>query len=105
MATDVVLGLGFKTVGTFVTNVTTAGTRVQVSTTSVQCRMVVMNARSGNTNAVTVGDVNVVGAAATQRGITCFPGNDPITIFVSDLNLLYVDSITNGDGICGAYFL
>ena len=96
---------GYGTIGTFIKNVTTAGTRVQLSATSVPCRKVVINARIGSADAVTVGDANVVGAAATQRGICLMPGNDPITIEVSDLNLLWIDSISNGDGVCGAYFL
>ena len=110
MATlDTVLGTvsisGAGTIATFIRNVTTAGTAVQITTVSTPCKKVVLYARLGNTNPVVVGDVNVVAASATQRGIVLVPGNDPFTIEVSDLSLLYVDSQTNGDGVCGAYFV
>ena len=52
-----------------------------------------------------VGDANVIAANATQRGIILIPGNDPVTIEIANLNLLYVDSQTDGDGVCGAYLL
>lgn len=96
---------GYKTIGTFIRNVTTAGTALQVSTTSVPCAHVVLNARLGNTNPVVVGDANVVAANVGQRGIVLVPGNNPVMIEIQNLNLLYVDSQTNGDGVCGAYFL
>jgi len=77
--------------------VTTAGTRVQITATSTPCAGVLIQALAGNTSDITVGMVNVVGAAgATHIGVNLIKG-DSIYMPIRDLNLLYLDSITNGD--------
>ena len=98
-----VIDVGASKVVSFIKNVTTAGTAVQITTTVTPCTTVILSARLGNTNPVVIGDSNVIAANATQRGVVLIPGNDPFPLKVKDLSLLYVDSQTNGDGVCGVY--
>ncbi len=89
------------TAGDDVTTVTTAGTRVQFA--SHACKYAIISAYDGNTNAVTIGGSTVVGAAGTRRGEALLPGQTE-RFDVSNTNLLYADSITNGDKCTYAYF-
>ena len=84
--------------------VTTAGTRVQVATASTPCRRITISALDTNTNVVVVGTSTCVAAAGTRRGIQLLPGAS-VDILLDDLNKLYLDSVTNGEGITYAYFL
>jgi len=88
-------------VGTFRKTVTSAGTAEQLASNA--CKRVVVQALSDNTsNAVEVGDANVVAAEATQRGVKIYKGN-AFVFLVSNTNLLYVDVLSNGDGV-SVYF-
>lgn len=78
------------------TTVTSAGTAVQISATSVPCYAVYVQAHESNTSAITVGDSTVVAALSGRKGITLYPTNSQKFV-VSDLNMLYVDAITNSD--------
>jgi len=92
------------TIGTFTKTVTTAGTRVQITSADTPCFKVQVCADLGNTNPVVVGDASVVAASGSMRGTVLVPGNDPVFIPVNNLNKLWVDSQTSGDKICGSYF-
>jgi len=81
-------------------SVTTAGTRVQLSSSSVACRRVKIECNESNgdlTNggAIEIGFDEVVAAIATRQGTTLYPSqNDWFN--VSNLNLMYVDSLDDG---------
>lgn len=77
--------------------VTTAGTRVQLSASSVPCKKVTICAETDNTDFIVVGGATVVAALATRRGIPLNPG-DTITLEVSNLNLVYLDSLVSTEG-------
>lgn len=83
--------------------VTTAGTALQVTSTFTPIGGVWLSADLGNTNPVVVGDSSVVAANSSQRGIVLVPGSQSIFLSINNLNLLYVDSQTNGDKLCYAY--
>ena len=82
--------------------VTTAGTRVQLSVSSVTCIKVTIAAETDNTDYIVVGGSTVVAALATRRGIPLGPG-DTITIEISNLNLIYLDSLVNTEGVTYTY--
>jgi|GEM_PF-3468116 len=93
---------GYTAVGNGIKAVTTAGTRVQLSATSVPCKRVRITALESNTGVVVVGGSTVVAALATRAGAPLFP-----TQFewfnVSNLNLLYLDSMVNLEGVSFYY--
>jgi hypothetical protein len=96
---------GYGTIVPFAKAVTTAGTAVQIVAVATPCKKVVLCADLGNTNPVVVGDSTVVAASGSQKGIVLIPGNDPVTTEIDDLSDLWVDAQTNGDRVCGAYFV
>ena len=83
--------------------VTTAGTAVQVSAASVPIKGVWVCADILVGTIVTVGDSAVVGNVAGMKGLILTPGNAPIFLAISDLNLLWVDAQTNGGRLAYAY--
>jgi len=83
--------------------VATAGTALQLIVASTPCKYVMVSADLGNTNPVVVGGSTVVAASDSQRGIVLVPGNDPVRIDISNVNLLYVDAQTNGDAVTFFY--
>lgn len=83
--------------------VATAGTALQLIVASTPCKYVMVSADLGNTNPVVVGGSTVVAASGSQRGIVLVPGNDPVRIDISNVNLLYVDAQTNGDAVTFFY--
>lgn len=88
--------------------VTTAGTRVALSTTSVSVRSVTITAETDNTGVIVIGGVGtVVAAQATRRGIPLAAG-DTITLTirdddVDDLAEVGLDSMIDGDGVTYIY--
>lgn len=79
--------------------VTTAGTRVPVSTTATKCSFLTLIALTSNTLQVNVGDVGVVAATgSTQRGVPLLPG-DSVTLYHVDLSTTYIDSRADGEGV------
>src|SRR3990167_4129319 len=85
---------GNGTIGDGSKDVTTAGTRVQLSATSVACKKVHIQAKVGNTGSIYVGGSTV----ASTRGIELLP-LATITLTISNLNLVYIDSSVNGEGV------
>lgn len=84
--------------------VTTSGTRVQVSTTSIPCKRVRITASNENGNltpvdgdsavVVVVGGATVVAAVSTRNGAPLYPAqSDWFTI--ADVSLLYIDANAN----------
>lgn len=79
------------------TTVPTAGTAVRFNSgNSIPCKRVWVCADLIAGFVVTVGDSSVVGNASGMKGLVLTPGNPPIPINVSDVNLLYADSQSNG---------
>jgi hypothetical protein len=83
--------------------VAASGTPVQLSTTALPCNWVVVTALSTNTNPVVLGGPTVVAAAGTRRGIGLAAGQSTPAIPVSDLSAVYIDAVTNGEGVSFTY--
>lgn len=93
----------FATIKSGRQTVTTAGTRVQLSTSSVPVKRVVITAETDNTNPVTVGGSDVIGALATRIGIPLTAGSS-ITVRANDLSNIWLDAITNTEGVTFVYY-
>ena len=89
-----------SSIGTGRKTVTTAGTAVQMS--AQVCKRVFIQALANNTDAIAVGDSGVVAAAATHQGKLFYAGQGD-WFNVNNLNLLYIDSVVNGEGISFYY--
>lgn len=76
--------------------VTTAGTEVQF--TALACKKVTIVAETDNTSYVVVGGSTVVAALATRRGVPLGAG-DSVTFEINNMNLLYLDSLVDGEGV------
>src|SRR5258708_13427373 len=73
-----------------VQTVATAGTRVQLTNTSVPCKKVTIQANLANTGAIYVGDSTV----SASRGMLLEPTfSFPLT--VANLNMIYLDADAN----------
>ena len=94
----------FNTLSTGRQTVTTAGTRVQLSTNSIPCTRVVITAETDNTGIITVGGSSVVAALATRQGIPLSSG-DSLTAYTNNINKIYLDSTVDTDGVTFAYYL
>ena len=79
----------------------TAGTRVQLSTTSVPCQRLVISAMDSNTDTVAIGGSDVVSTSATRNGLILFPGQTEYMDLGSGSNLtaIYLDTDVNDEGI------
>lgn len=88
--------------------VTTAGTRVALSTTSVSVRSVTITAETDNTGVIVIGGAGtVVAAQATRRG-TPLAAGDTIALTirdddVDDLAEVGLDATIDGDGVTYIY--
>lgn len=86
--------------------VTTAGTRVALSATSLKMLSVALRAADTNGGTVVVGAVTVVAAASTRRGFPLKPG-ESIALNgghsgdggAIDLADVYIDSTADGDKV------
>lgn len=76
-----------------VASVTTAGTRVQLSSTFTPCEAVVVQNLENSAGIAVVGDVGVVATAGTtRRGIIALAPGEATVIPVKELSMLYVDA-------------
>jgi hypothetical protein len=71
----------------------TGGTAQPLSTTSVPCRGVLVQAHPSNTNWIWIG----IGTAISGKGICLRPGDPPVPVPASDLSLVFAVSVVNGD--------
>lgn len=78
--------------------IATAGTAVQISTTSKPCRRVCVTAHESNNGTVVVGSSSVVAALAGRRGRALFPTQSE-WFNVNNVNLLWADATQNNDKI------
>lgn len=87
--------------------VTTAGTRVRLVAAKLLARNVRVTAKSGNSGIVYLGDVTVAAAngyAMAAGASVLFSDLLLDKDAVVDLNNIYLDSATNGDGVSFLYF-
>lgn len=89
---------GTTSVGSGAQNVTTAGTRVQLGAQA--CKWLTIQAKSTNTDGVIIGGSTVL--YSSLNGYVLFPSQS-ITLKISNLNLIYVDSAVSGEGISYIY--
>lgn len=82
--------------------ITVAGTREQLSSSSIPAKKVVIQALQTNTGMISVGGLTVVAASGVERGYIIPPFNS-ITIMVTNLNLIYLDSTVSGEGVSYIY--
>lgn len=93
--TNVIIN-GNSTVGSGSQVVTTAGTRVKLSAASIPSKKLIIQSMFTNTGNTYVGDVTV----SSTVGIILYPGASTSFILTpSNLNLLYIDSAVNGEGV------
>lgn len=88
-----VLSTGSSSMSSGVVNVTTAGTKVQLS--DIACREVIIIAKRTNTGYIYVGGNTV---SSTSYGAE-LAAKDSITIPVNNVNKIYIDSSVSGEGI------
>lgn len=79
--------------------VTTAGTRVQLVASSTACTKIIMTAEDDNTGKIYYGGSTV----SSSVGDYLFPAQK-ITLEIDDVNKVYIDAETNGDGVKFTYF-
>lgn len=89
---------GNSTLGSGSQTVTTAGTRVQLSAISIPCKKVTIQGLSSNTAQIYIGDSTV----SSANGIYVFP-TQIFQLTVSNLNLIWLDSVNNGEGVSYQY--
>ena len=95
-ASAVTLPTGTATIGDGRQVVTTAGTAVNFA--SQACKQVTFTALSTNTGVVAIGASTVLAAAGTRRGVPLSAG-DSVTLDLSNVNLAFIDSTVNGEGV------
>jgi hypothetical protein len=81
--------------------VTTSGTEVALSTATLVDWLIVQ-AETDNSDVVVVGTSTVIAAQATRRGLALDPG-DSVVLGRCDLAEVYIDAMTNGDGVTFIY--
>lgn len=74
--------------------VTTSGTRVQLSGSSVPIRSVCIKAMTANTGNMYLGDITVSSSNGYEM-----PSDTSVCIDINNLNLIYVDSSVNGEKV------
>jgi hypothetical protein len=91
--------------GTYISNlsggrklVTTAGTRVQLSTSSVPCQGLIIQSLRSNSGNISIGGEDVSGTLGTENGVELSPGQT-MTLFCKDVSLVWMDSDINSEGI------
>jgi hypothetical protein len=85
-----------------VTTVSTAGTDVVLGG-DVACKKIDIQAQTDNTGIIAVGFTGVDATVATGTGVILNPG-DTYSLEVNNLNLIYIDSTVNGEGVRYTYF-
>lgn len=83
--------------------VTTHGTAVALLSSQTEAKRVDVSALTTNTNLVYVGNSSVLATAGSEKGVPLFAGNT-YTFYVTDVSLIYVDSLVDGEGVAFNYF-
>lgn len=100
--TVTVLKGGYEVIGNGSKTVTSAGTAVQVSTTSVPTAWATLCASADNTGWIAVGGSTVKATGSGRSGIT-LEKNDCLTLNVDNLSSVYIDSTVNGESVNYVY--
>lgn len=79
----------------------TAGSAVQFS--SQACKYVVITAEEDNTDYVVIGGSGVVAELTARVGIPLSPSQN-VRLEISNMSLLYLDSVVDTEGVVFAYF-
>jgi hypothetical protein len=87
-----------STIGDGSKTVTTAGSRVALSATSVSCTRVYIVALEANTGTIWVGSNTV--AAGRGRPLVALQSE---ILDISDLSSIYIDATVDGEGVSYAY--
>jgi len=82
--------------------VAAVGTAECLVSESTPCRVVIITAETNNTGVIVVGGSTVVSTLASRRGTPLLTG-ESITIDISNLNKIYLDTTVNGDGVTYTY--
>lgn len=69
-----------------------------------QCTSVIITAETNNTGVIFVGDANVSATPGSEQGFVLFTAQTSPPLFVSNTNLIYIDTTVNGDGVSYAFF-
>ena len=85
-------------IGHGVKNVATAGTPLPLVAVSTPALWVIIQAQTDNAGIVAIGGADVDATVSTGTGIALTAGQS-IQIPCSDLALLFVDALTNNDGV------
>ena len=57
------------------------------------------NIKTNNTNIITYGGSDVVAALATRKGVPLFTGQMSNVIKITNTNLIFIDAITDTEGV------
>lgn len=82
--------------------VASSGTAVPISASVNYVTAVTVTALPTNTNLVWVGGPTVKAAVGQERGMP-LDASDSFYMEVADLNRIYIDAITNGEGVTYVY--
>lgn len=87
-------------------SVTTAGTQVQLSATSVPCYEVLMQVNASNTGSIYVGGASVDSSTGIVLIAPAAATSQPVDIVLSaqNLNQIWIDSDVNGEGVRFIYW-
>lgn len=83
----------------------TAGTRVQASTVSVATKAVILTAELDNTGVMVVGGSTIVASAVTSRIGTPLQTGASVTLYIDNLNKVYLDATVSGEGVHYTYMV
>lgn len=78
--------------------VTTAGTRVKLSSESLSIESVAITALEGNEGTVCVGGKTVVAKLETRTGVP-LAAKQTVSIDTDDIGDIWIDSTKNGEGV------
>ena len=84
--------------------VTTPGTAMPLTNTSTPCFLVEVVANLNNVGVLTVGGNTVVGAVTGRSGIPLNAGDVFTVTDVDNLNKIWIDVVSGGDGVTYVYF-
>lgn len=90
----------------FIKNVTSAGTAVALSATSLIVKSFLVKAKSGNTNDIYLGDSTVDAATGFPLDSSEVAGGEEVSRGIHswyDLSKWFIDADTNGEGVAVLY--
>jgi hypothetical protein len=98
---ETVVNHATTSIGHGVKVVASAGTD-EVLASATPAKWIVIQAQTDNSGIVAVGGAGVDATVATGTGVALAAG-ESVTLLIADLSDLYVDAVTNGDGVRYTY--